>query len=113
MGRGHGHSRSGIAVRSALGASLWRVIRQILVEISILDSIGGAIGLLLAFVTLEVFLGNLPQTLSPIDSANIDGRVLFFTASLILVTSFLFGLLPAREASQSLAWRDSHRWRIA
>jgi putative ABC transport system permease protein len=81
------------------------VIRQILVESSILAVIGGAIGLFLAFVTLDVFLANLPQALSPID-ARIDGRVLLFTAGLIFVTSILFGLLPAREASRT----DPNRW---
>jgi len=98
--------RSEIAVRTALGASRWRVTRQILVESSILALLGGAIGLLLAFVTLDVFLANLPQAIAPIDSATIDGRVLLFTAGLILVTSVLFGLLPAREASRT----DPNRW---
>ena len=98
--------RAEIAVRTALGASRWRVIRQILVESSVLALVGGVIGLFFAFVTLDVFLANLPQTLSPIDSARIDGRVLLFTASLILVTAVLFGYLPAREASRT----DPNRW---
>jgi len=98
--------RSEIAIRTALGASRLRVIRQILIESSLLSIIGGVAGLLIASVILDAFLAIVPPGLPRIASVGIDARVLLFSFSLIVLTSMLFGWLPAREASRT----DPNRW---
>jgi predicted permease len=89
-----------IAVRSALGASRWRIIRQLLTE-SLLFSIGGAT----AGLMLSVWLTRLLVALSPprtprLDEIRPDARVLIFTFVLALGTGLIFGLAPAIQAAR-------------
>ena len=88
-----------IAIRSAVGASRLRLLRQFFTESVLLASLGGALGLGLAYASL----GLLPlagDVLPRIGQVRIDGWVLLFTAGLSLATGILFGMLPALQNSQ-------------
>jgi predicted permease len=87
-----------IAVRFALGATPSRVARQLLTESLVLAVIGGAGGVMLAWVGVRM-LGRMPVDGIPrIEAVTVDGRVLAFTAGLALLTGLLFGLMPALRA---------------
>jgi putative ABC transport system permease protein len=88
-----------IAVRAALGASRWRLIRQMLTETTLLSLAGGAGGLLLAYWGLYGLL-KIPQNFVNADDAAPDMRVLFFTLGLSVLTGWLFGLLPALQLAK-------------
>jgi len=87
-----------IAVRFALGATPSRVARQLLTESLVLALIGGAGGVMLAWLGVRM-LGRMPTDGSPrIEAVTVDGRVLAFTAGLAVLTGLLFGLMPALRA---------------
>jgi len=88
-----------LALRVALGASRWRVIRQLLTEAMVLSMLGGAAGLVIAGLLLRV----LNQSLSPYGrlAASVDARVYLAALFLTLVSALLFGMIPARQVSQS------------
>jgi putative ABC transport system permease protein len=86
-----------IATRLALGATRWAILRQLWVESLVLSLIGAALGLALARVILAALPGFLPDFLLPLGGAAIDFRVLFFTFAAALLTSLLFGALPALQ----------------
>ena len=88
------------AVRAALGARRFLLIRQLLLESVLLSAIGGLLGVLLAHWTLQV-LSSLPSLSLPRrDEIQLDGVVFAFTAALSLATGVIFGLLPALGASR-------------
>jgi putative ABC transport system permease protein len=91
-----------MAIRTSLGATRFRVIRQLLVESLILGITGGALGLLFAVWAKDVLLAMLPESMpvTSVNSVTIDANVLAFTIILSLATSLLFGLLPALRASR-------------
>jgi len=92
-----------VAVRASLGASRMRLIRMLLTENLVLAALGGALGLLLAFllVKLLVALGptNIPR-LAELDALPVDGRVLGFTLGVSLLAGIISGLAPAWHASK-------------
>jgi predicted permease len=99
--RGTGRIRE-LAVRSALGASRWRLMQQLLVECLMLSLAGMAAGLLLARLALQALLALIPQSV-PLPRSEpilIDARVLFFAFLASLFTAVLFGLLPALRFSR-------------
>lgn len=102
--------RPEVALRTALGASRIRVVRQLLVEALLLAFAGGAAGTLTSFALLRAGLRLIPSDLPRLYNISIDGRVLAFAAFLSACTSLIFGLLPACRISKSdpaTALRDS------
>jgi putative ABC transport system permease protein len=93
--------RKEIALRAALGASRWRIARQLLTESLLLSAAGGALGLLLAVWGTDLLLRLSPAGLLDVKDLGIDFRVLGFTAGLSLLTGMLFGFAPAFEAARS------------
>ncbi len=89
-----------IAVRAALGAKQMRVIRQMLTESMVL-AIGGAIlAIPIALWALKIFIKLNAENLPRLQSAQLDGTVLGFTAIIAVVTSIVFGLVPALRAAK-------------
>jgi putative ABC transport system permease protein len=84
-----------IGVRSALGASRVRILRQILIESLLLASIGGAVGLPIAVVADRVLVAVAPLSIARAGEVHIDWRVMVFALGISLLTGVVFGLLPA------------------
>ncbi len=84
-----------IAIRISLGAGRFRVLRQFLVESTLLALLGGAAGVLFARWGLAIVLHLIPQAIPRLTEATIDGRALTFALSTSLFTAFFFGLSPA------------------
>ncbi|MEO8027360.1 MAG: ABC transporter permease [Bryobacteraceae bacterium] len=93
--------RREIAIRAALGAGRWRVIRQLLTESTLLSVLGGLLGLLFAVWLLRISRSILPpNSIPPTVPIRISSAVLWFTTAVSVLTGVLFGLAPALEASK-------------
>jgi predicted permease len=88
-----------IALRAALGAKRIRVVRQMLTESFVLALGGAILGIPIAMWALKLFIALNAQNLPRIQNAGLDGSVLLFTAGIALLTSLVFGLVPALRAS--------------
>ncbi len=111
-----------LAIRAALGAGWGRIVRELLVESVLLGLLGGALGLAIAAAGLRLLISIGPANFPRLDEISIDPRVLVFTLVVSLLSSLLFGLIPAvkyaghrislasggRSASHS---RERHRTR--
>lgn len=93
--------RKEIAIRTALGAGRWRIVRQMLTESVVLGIAGGALGLLLANWGVDLLLSLSPKDLVGMSSVHLDWRVLVFTLAVSVFTGLLFGLAPAWSAVRS------------
>ena len=103
LARGIARARE-LAVRSAMGASRMRLVRQMLAESLVLAVAGTAAGLLVAqwgLGLLRAAFGADPATRSIMERAVIDGRVLAFAAAACLLSTLVFGLLPALQSARS------------
>lgn len=91
--------RKEFAIRVALGAERFQLIRQLVTESVLLSLGGGAAGLLLAIWLMDLFISISPITLSNPKTIKIDITVLGFTFGLALITGTLFGLIPGLQSS--------------
>jgi predicted permease len=89
-----------IAVRVAMGASRWRMTRQLLTESICLAAAGGTLGLLLAYWGTDALVKAVPGSLPRAEVVTLDWRVLAFTFGVSFLTGVLFGLAPAWRASK-------------
>lgn len=90
-----------MAIRSALGASRVRVVRQLLTESILLSIVGGAVGLLLAVWWSDLLIALGKEDIPRAVHVGIDWRVLGFTAGVSILTGVIFGLFPAVHASKT------------
>lgn len=113
-----------ITVRVAVGASAWRLIRQLLVEGLVLAALGGALGVPVAYLGLRALVAAGPESLMGAGGIRLDARALIFTSAAVLLCAILAGLPPAirlarvqiagalRESGRGLA-TGHHRVRSA
>ncbi|MEP6768735.1 MAG: ABC transporter permease [Acidobacteriota bacterium] len=88
-----------LAIRSAIGAGRLRLVRQLLTESVLLGLTGGLAGVALAAWGIELLSKAAPWNLGPTSAARMDGRVLLFTLAASILTSMIFGLVPALTLS--------------
>lgn len=88
-----------LAVRAALGAGRWRLLRQLATENILLSLLGGLVGLLLAAGGLQALLALTPFDLPRADGIALNGSALAFTFGLCLLVGLVFGILPAAQLS--------------
>jgi putative ABC transport system permease protein len=100
-----------IAIRASLGATRWRLARQLLTESAVLGVIGGLLGLIVALWGVETLIQFAPANRIPrTDEIRFDGWILAFNTGVSLLTSLLFGLAPALQltrARQTRNWKDA------
>ena len=89
-----------LSIRGALGASRWRLIRQMIAEAMVLTLSGAGLGFLIVYVVRDVALANMPPLLPRIGDIPVDGRVFAFTIAVALVSGLAIGIVPALRASR-------------
>jgi putative ABC transport system permease protein len=100
MARGAARQRE-IAIRMAVGAGRFRLVRQFLVESLLLSFLGGVVGLIVAAWTLGLLVASIPASVGALGlSPELDLRMLGFNLALALLTGLLFGLAPAFRATR-------------
>ena len=108
-----GQDRQGeIALRSALGATRRRIVGDLFVESLLLTSLGGAVGIGLAFVGVRVLSAAFAGQMSRVFAPTMDASVLLFTLAITVLAGIVFGLAPALQASRAhvgAALRDGSR----
>ena len=93
--------RKEIAIRIALGARRWTIVRRLLVESLLLAAGGGLLGVLGAFWGVTALAKLLPDSLSKLQNVSIDARVLLFTLGVSVLTAVIFGGVPALLAART------------
>jgi len=89
-----------MAIRAAVGATRWRIARQLLAESVLLAMAGGLVGLVIARLATALLRAFGPENIPRLNEVAVNGRVLAFTFVVSLVTGVLFGLMPALRASR-------------
>lgn len=87
-----------ISIRSALGSSRWRIVRQLLTESLVLGLFGGVLGTLIGKWSLDAMLAIAPADLPRAAEIALDGRALAFTLAVAVLTGIAFGLVPALQS---------------
>jgi putative ABC transport system permease protein len=94
-----------LALRQALGASRWRLIRQLLTESVVLALVGAGLSVLVASIGIDLIREGMPATIRRFvygwNDIDVDGRVLAFTTTVGVLAGLIFGLAPAWQGSQS------------
>jgi len=90
-----------VAVRTALGAGRWRIISQLITESFPLSLLGGIIGVFFSWGGLKLFVLAAPPGFPRLDELSLDASVLVFTALVVMLTSVIFGIAPALQASKA------------
>jgi len=101
LARGSARERE-FAIRTAVGASRTMLLRQLLTESIVLSMLGAALGLWLASASLGVLVAVAGRILPRLAEVQLDGGVLTFTCVLAILTSVIFGFLPALQATRSV-----------
>ena len=89
-----------LSIRGALGASRWRLIRQMIAEAMILTFSGAGLGFLAVYSIRDVALANMPPLLPRMADVPVDGRVFAFSVAVALVSGLAIGIVPALRASR-------------
>ena len=90
-----------LAIRSALGAGVRKLLQQMLAESFLLAAIGGALGIAVAYAGLRLILSRAPLDLPRLDEIHLDGRILLFTVAISAFAGLLCGILPAWRFARS------------
>jgi putative ABC transport system permease protein len=93
--------RTEIAVRTAIGAGRWRIIRQLITESVPLSLLAGVLGVFLAWGGLKLFVAAAPPGFPRLNEISLDLSVLGFTAFITILTALVFGIAPAIQASKA------------
>ena len=100
--------RPEIAIRSALGATRFRLVRQLLSESLVLSVAGGGAGILIAYLGLDLLLGMKPEGVPRLENVSVNWIALAFTLGISVVAGLLFGLAPALRLSRSSSAGELH-----
>ena len=100
LGRASGRSRE-IGVRAALGATRWRLARQLLIESIVLATAGGTIGVGLAYIAIAALARFGPSDMPRLQMIEINAQVLFYAVAATLLSALLFGLAPALRLARA------------
>jgi putative ABC transport system permease protein len=101
-----------MAVRSALGATRWRLVRQLVIEHVVLAACGGVLGIGVGYAMLKGIQSLIPpSTLPPAVDVGMDASVLLFTLAAAVSTGLLFGIAPAAQITKPslVSGRKEHR----
>ena len=124
LARGADRERE-LAIRAAMGAGRWRLLRQLLTESLLIAILGCGIGILLARWCVHLLVAFNPADIPRLDQVSVDGTTLIFVTAIGFFTALLFGIAPAlkfsrpnlqrslKEAGPTLAGTTSHRLRGA
>lgn len=91
--------RGEIALRTALGSSRIRMVRQFLMEGLLIAGAGGVLGLILVGWGLDILIAFIPTDIPRLDEVSVDGRVLLFVSTIVILTGIGMGLVPALRYS--------------